>query len=227
MLSNAQKELALRYLPHILKDKNEPFPIRYIGVSVFEAPGISPTFARLRLDPASFDAKLIIEYAVYMDYDIQHLYELEHFWIAVGEDGSVKDCLCSYHGLCIHATGIPEMYHTEDGKPVLYMQPGKHAFMPDPKLFGLHVIKDACCFELAGGGLLIPQMLHDKLTTTPERDSRIRDYIRRHFSFRPSWEFEPVAALNPEQLLSAEELLERIPCLVEEQLKIIEATSNE
>ena len=37
---------------------------------------------------------MLIEYAVYMDYDIQHLYELEHMWVAVGEDGTtVKDCL--------------------------------------------------------------------------------------------------------------------------------------
>lgn len=222
MLTQEQKDLATRYMPHILMDKNEPFSIRYIGVSFFDGPKQSSTFARMRLDPAFFGAKLVLEYAVYMDYDIQHLYELEHFWIAVGEDGSVRDCLCSYHGLCLHATGIPEMYRTENGRPVLYMQPGKHAFMPDPRLFGLHLLKDSCCSEHAGGGLLIPPMLRDKMTTSPERDEKIRAYIRRRFSFVPTWEFEPIAPLRADQFITAEELLERIPQLVEEQLQIIE-----
>lgn len=225
MLTQKQKDFALKYLPHVMQDRNEPFPIRYIGVTFFDSEKPSPTFAHLQIDPADFNARLVVEYAVYMDYDIQHLYELEHFWVAVGGDGTVKDCLCSFHGKCVHATGIPEMYHTESGIPVLYMQPGKHAFMPDPRLFGLHLLKDTCCSEYAGGGLLIPDMLCNRMTTSPEQDAKIRDYIRRHFSFAPAWEFVPVPPIRPEQLVTAEELLELIPQLVNEQLKIIEQDS--
>lgn len=227
MLPIETKQLAVRYLPVIMKDIREPFPIRCIGVTLFDGPADSMTFPGFHADPEANGWKKMIEYAIYMDYDIQHLYELEHIWVAVGEDGKVKDCLCSYHGMLIHATGIPDMYRTENGKPVLYMQPGKHALMPDPRLFGLHVLRDTCCNRHAGGGLLIPPMLRGRLTTTPEQDERIRAYIRRHFSFEPAWEFEPLEPPKEEQYVTAEELLERIPLMIEEQLRIINAEAAE
>ena len=221
MLPKELKMLAMRYMPIIMKDKNEPFPIRNIGITVFDGPKDSLTIPKLKIDPGQYGCKMLIEYAVYFDYDIQHLYDLEHIWIAVRDDGTVKDCLCSFHGMVMHASGIPDLYRTRNGVPVLYMQPGKHAFMPDPKLFGLHVQRDTCCRELAGGGLLIPPMLRDRMSTTPEQDERIRAYIRKHFSFTPSWEFEPAEALKEDLCVTAEELLEKIPGLVEEQLAII------
>lgn len=221
MLLPEIRQLAMRYLPVIMKDKNEPFPIRKIGITVFDGPAVSVTFPKLEIDPKQYGWKMLIEYAIYMDYDIQHLYELEHIWVAVGGDGTVKDCLCSYHGMLMHASGVADLYRTENGLPVLYMQPGKHAFMPDPKLFGLHILKDTCCSKLAGGGLLIPSMLQDKMTTTPEQDERIRAYIRRHFSFTPAWEFEMMMPPGEEDYVTAEELLGIIPWLVAEQLAII------
>ncbi len=227
MLTAEHRQLAVRYWPHVMKDRNEPFSIRKIGVTVFDRPAESPTFPRFFIDPSRYGWKMLIEYAVYMDYDIQHLYELEHIWIAVGADGAVKDCLCSFHGLCMHAAGIPELYRMKEGKPVLYMQPGKHAFMPDPKLFGLHVMKDSCCNTDAGGGLLIPPMLGDRMTTSPEQNERIRAYMKKHFSFQPAWVFEPVMPPEESAYLSAEELLERIPALVAEQLRIIERDAYE
>ena len=227
MLSKELKLLAMRYMPIIMKDKNEPFPIRNIGITVFDGPKASITFPRFKIDPGQYGWKMLIEYAVYMDYDIQHLYELEHMWVGVGEDGTVKNCLCSYHGMLMHASGIPDLYKTRNGLPVLYMQPGKHAFMPDPKLFGLHVQRDTCCRELAGGGLLIPPMLRDKMSTTLEQDEMIRVYIRKHFSFTPAWEFEPMEPLKEDLYVTAEELLEMIPRLVEEQLAIIRQDVDE
>ena len=225
MLSEKNKQIAIRYLPIIMKDMNEPIPVRKIGITVFDGPGDSITFPGLHVEPEKEGWKMLIEYAIYMDYDIQHLYDLEHVWIAVGENGEVKDCICSFHGMRIHAAGVPDLYRMEDGKPVLYMQPGKHAFMPDPKLFGLHILKDTCCNIHAGGGLLIPPMLRDKMKTTPERNEKIRAYIRKNFSFEPAWKFIPLKPLKEEDYLSAEELLEEIPQFVEEQLGIIEKES--
>ena len=221
MLTEEVKETATRYLPVIMKDRNEPFPIRNIGITVFDGPGDSLTFPGLRFDLMRFGWKRVIEYAVYLDYDIQHLYDLEHMWVAASEDGEVMDCLCSFHGKLLRASGVPGLYRTENGRPVLYMQPGKHAFMPDPRLFGLHAEKDLCCRENAGGGLLIPSFLQDRMTSTPEQDERIRTYIRRHFSFDPAWEFGPAEPLKEDVFLTAEELLARIPLLVREQLRII------
>ena len=68
-------------------------------------------------------------------------------------------------------------------------------------------------------------MLRDKMKTTPERNEKIRAYIRKNFSFEPAWKFIPLKPLKEEDYLSAEELLEEIPRFVEEQLGIIEKES--
>ena len=163
---------------------------------------------------------MILEYAVYYDYDIQHLYDLEHIWVAVGPDGKVTDCWSSFHGMRLRAAGL-RSFRLEGTHPVLYSQPGKHAMLPDPELFRLHSQYRTCCGATAGGGLLIPGFLTGKMTTDPERDRAIRDHIRSHFSFVPTEEYadDPIGA---EQLLSWPELLETIPRLVDIQLQIIE-----
>lgn len=222
MLTKFERELAWKYMPVIMQDKNETIPIRYIGVGVFDHKEPTRTFGSIVYDPAAWNAKYIIEYAVYWDYDIQHMYDLEHIVVAVGETGEVTSCCSSFHGMIVHSSAMEGMYREENGHPVLYMQPGKHAFMAAPVLFNLHVQKDACCRELAGGHLLVPKMLAHRMSTSPERDARIREWIRANLTFTPSWEFEPAPALTEEQIVSDVELLDLIPMLVAEQLKIVE-----
>lgn len=213
------KELFLRYLPRIYKDRLDPFPVRYMGCTLFREPARSESYPKWQVDPAAEGAELILEYAVYYDYDIQHLYDLEHIWVAVGRDGEVADCWSSFHGMRLRAAGL-RSFRLEGSHPVLYSQPGKHAMLPDPELFGLHSQYRTCCRETAGGGLLIPGFLAGKLTTDPEQDEAVRDYIRSRFSFDPSGEYveDPI---GPEQLLTWPQLLETIPSLVEDQLRLI------
>lgn len=219
MLNDFQKQLVLKYQPKILMDKADPFPVRLLGCTVFSEPGMSPSFRNLRLDPQALGAKWIVEYAVYFDYDIQHLYDLEHIWVAVGADGQLLDCWCSFHGMRLRAAGLA-VFRMEGTHPVLYAQPGKHAMLPAPELFELHPQFHTACREDAGGGLLIPAMLVQKLTTDPEQDEKIRQYICGHFAFAPSLEFER-EVLSEDQFISWPELLAAIPELVEAQLEII------
>lgn len=214
-----QLEKVLRYCPHIYKDKAEPFPIRYMGYTVFEKPGYSRSFRNLYLDPEAVGAEFLIEYAIYYDYDIQHLYDLEHIWVAVSPEETVMDCWCSFHGMRLRAAGIPE-FSVEGTHPVLYEQPGKHAMMPQPGLFELHPQFHTACNKDAGGGLLIPDMLQDKMHTDEAWDERIRKYILQHFTFEPTMQFER-EVLEDSQFIPVEELLDKIPKLVEEQLEII------
>ncbi len=218
MLSDRDRELALRYLPIILKDEKEPFTMKWIGITVFDEGTIhSRTFQKLQMDMLPPECRLAIEYAIYWDYDIQHMYDLEHIWVGIGHDDKVMDCYSSFHGMLIHASGVKGMYRTREGRPVLYMQPGKHAFMPDPELFGLAPHKEECCNVLAGGGLLTPQMFGDRLSTNPRQDNSIRDYIRRSFSFRPSWSFIE-EKISEDQLMSADDLMDQIPRFIDEEL---------
>lgn len=219
-MQNHQKELVLRYQPHIYADKKEPFPIRYIGCSVFTEPGESPSWRGLNIDPRGENAAVIIEYAVYYDYDIQHLYDLEHIWVAVGADGTVQDCWCSFHGMRLRAAGISS-FRLNGTHPVIYAQPGKHAMLPHPELFELHPQFHTACGKNAGGGLLIPPMLAGKMVTDEVRDAKVKEYICSHFAFEPSLDFEP-HPVEDSQFISWPELLDRIPELMETQLKIIE-----
>jgi len=215
----ALKELFLKYLPHVYKDKADPFPIRYLGCSCFRKPAQSESYPKWHIDPREEDAEAILEYAVYYDYDIQHLYDLEHIWVAVGHDGQVKDCWSSFHGMRLRAAGL-RAFRLEGTHPVLYSQPGKHAMLPDPELFLLHSQFHTCCSEKAGGGLLIPGMLQGSMTTDPRQDAAIRSHIRQNYAFVPSGEYVP-DPLTAEQLISWPELLETIPRLVQAQLNII------
>ena len=216
----SQCQLALRYQPHIYEDRAEPFPIRCIGWQVFEKPGMSESFEKLYLEPVAAGADFIIEYAVYYDYDIQHLYDLEHIWVAAGESGEVMDCWCSFHGMRLRAAGYPT-FRTEGTHPILYAQPGKHAMAPDPVIFFLHPDFETACSSEAGGGLLISPMLRDKLRTCESLDRKICSYIRTNFQFQPALEYTRVQ-LTEDQFLPVPELLERIPAMIERQLERIQ-----
>ena len=213
-------ELALAHQPMLYRDLREPFRVRRLGYTVFHQAAPSDSFDGKLIDPAEYGAAYVIEYAVYYDFDIQHLYDLEHVWVAVDAQEEVCACLSSFHGMRLCASGLPGVFRAEGGRPVLYTQPGKHALLPSPELFGLHPQSRSCCREKAGGGLLIKEMFAGRLHTTPEQDGRITRYIRKHFSFDPAWEFvrEEVA---PEQMIPWEKLAAEIPELVEDALQLM------
>ena len=159
------RELVLHYQPYIYKDKLEPFPIRFIGCTIFTEKTRSASFPKWVVDPAKENAEMIIEYAIYYDYDIQHMYDLEHIWVAVNAGGNVIDCWCSFHGMRLRAAGV-DMFRMEGNHPILYSQPGKHAMLPHPELFGLHPQFHVACTSEAGGGILLPAFLNGAVKTS-------------------------------------------------------------
>ena len=218
-MDTRSRDLVLRYQPIIYKDKLDPFPIRYIGCTVFTERTRSASFPKWVVDPVKEGAHLIIEYAIYYDYDIQHMYDLEHIWVAIDTLGNVIDCWCSFHGMRLRASGI-RSFHVEGTHPVLYSQPGKHAMLPDPELFELHPQFLVCCTSEAGGGLLLPELLNGAIETNDLLDAEITAYIRARYAFQPSLEFVR-EALMPEQFLSWPELLGIIPKLINAQIDLI------
>lgn len=214
-----QKEMILRYQPYIYKDRKEPFPIRFIGCTIFTEKMQSKSFPKWLIDPAQEGAQAIIEYAIYYDYDIQHMYDLEHIWVAVDVEGNVSGCWCSFHGMRLRADGI-RTFKIEGTHPILYAQPGKHAMLPDPSLFELHPQFHTACTSEAGGGLLIPALLNGSVKTDARLDNVITTHIRTHYSFCPSMEFVS-EELTPEQFISWPELLDTIPKLITEQIKTL------
>lgn len=218
-MDGRQRELVLRCQPYIYRDRNDPFPIRLVGCTIFTEKARSESFPKWVVDPASAGAQAIIEYAIYYDYDIQHMYDLEHIWVAVDADGNVADCWCSFHGMRLRAAGV-SMFQMEGTHPILYSQPGKHAMLPNPELFELHPQFHSACTSEAGGGLLLPALLNGAVETNDCLDAKIAAYIRAHYAFRPSGEYV-WEKLDPEQFVTWPELLDKIPELIARQLSII------
>ena len=94
--NEADRNLAKQFAPRLLFDKLEPFFPSVVGYTIFREDGESPSFPR-RIELTD-GATICIEYAVWWDWDIQHLYELEHVWIYLDADENVVRADASWHG---------------------------------------------------------------------------------------------------------------------------------
>lgn len=220
-LSHSDRELAWKYLPHFHADEAEPFAIQAVGYTVFWQDGQSASSRRVfRLDRSCC---CMIEYAVYFDFDIQHLYDLEHVFVYIGHTGEIVDVEASFHGKFLRSMINGVLRLEEDTHPVIYMQPGKHAMMPEPDYFHLYIELYTACRERAGSdGFLVAPMFEERLHTSPERDQRVCSYIRQNYSFTPK-ECYRYCPLSEKQLMPYRELEELIVERMQYWLDIIEA----
>jgi hypothetical protein len=211
------RDLAIKYAPHLYFDKNEPFTIDQIGYSVIRKSQRSPSFNReILVDKEKVD--FVIEYPLYYDYDIQHMYDLEHFWVYVDYDGRVCDGEASAHGSYLNCFRYTEKLEDETHIPI-YVQPGKHALMPDGKLFKLFGDYDIACNKRAGtAGLLVNDLFKGMLIKDQYIDYEVCKYIREKFSFKPSLEFHPVS-YSEDIIVTWDELYLIIPERINKLLK--------
>lgn len=217
----AVMENIFEYAPIIYMDKKEPIKIKKVGYRIYEKDGErSDSFNR------SFDFQnhrgtvKVVEYAYYLDYDIQHLYDLEHIWIYLDKNGKVVGVEGSYHGRLLNATKFAR--YSSDGKRVImYSQPGKHAMLADPELMNLYPELYESCDRLAGiSGLDAPERYLKDIHITEEENQKVIKHIRKNFIFKPSMEFEE-HDIPKEDYMKWEELAEKIPEFIKEQLKEI------
>ncbi len=127
-LSDADAELALRHAPLIQFDIKEPFLPSVVGFTVFRQNAPSNSFPREVTLPTGAD--VAIEYAIWWDWDIQHLYELEHIWVYLDKDEKVIATEASWHGgynSMTLANGEPPL---KENRVILFSESGKHAFAP-------------------------------------------------------------------------------------------------
>lgn len=218
-------EWIAKYAPYLYFDKNEPFfPVR-VGVTVLEEAGPSPSTRRtFPFNDSRLQA--IIEYAIYWDYDIQHLYELEHVWVYVGHDGEVLDCEASFHGHFFKGLLRDRGNLTDGTHAKLYSQPGKHAFMPDPEMFYLIPDLMTATNENAGRrGLLVTGPFDGVYSTDDETDRIVEQYLKT-LRFQPSMEFEEYR-IDPSLYVSWAELHAEVPLRIKDRLaEIRQATGG-
>jgi hypothetical protein len=203
-----ERSLALRYLPRFLADENEPFPIVAVGFSVLYKSGPSPTFNRELSLPAK--ARCVIEYAVYFDFDIQHLYDLEHVWVYVGANGELLNAESSAHGGIVNCLRLAEP--PEGGARLkLYLQPGKHAVLPRGELALLYPSHPDSCGRLAGkDGVLAPDMFGGAIVVPAGAGDAVEAYIKAKYSFVPTLRYAP-AQCGENPVMDMDMLLEMIP----------------
>ena len=124
-----EQELALRYAPIVHFDQNETIPLQAVGYTIAKETTRSQSFPKREIVVPQ-DAAFVIEYAYYWDYDIQHMYDLEHIWVTVSGDGQVMDAEGSFHGkyLKLLLPELPGALLPTQGHVHAFCQPGKHAF---------------------------------------------------------------------------------------------------
>lgn len=185
-------ELAERYVPYFMADEQEPFLIKAVGYSVFKKDSHSLSCRReLIVNPRI--CKCVIEYAVFFDFDIGHLYDLEHVFVYVGLEDEVIDVEGSFHGKFLKAKVNEKLVLEEETHPRIYMQPGKHAMTSAPEYFNLYIgLREDCNSDAGKDGLLIAPMFEGRLYTSPLINQMVKDYIKEHYAFEPSLRFQPV-----------------------------------
>jgi hypothetical protein len=214
------REAAIRFSPKLYMDRREPFkPIR-VGVTVFESTALSPSFDRtVTVDQKK--VRMVIEYAIYWDYDIQHLYDLEHVWVYVDHEGIVASCEASFHGRYLLGLLSDRSNLSADQRVRLFVQPGKHAMSPLEELFRLLPNAESCCLEEAGKeGLLEPGMFSGQYKTAENAD-RLAEVHLQTFRFQPSFDYVPYE-WSPDAFASWEELREEIPLRMKSLLSSLE-----
>ncbi len=209
--------LAARYAPVLRFDANEPFLPLAAGYTIFHADGPSPSTKRqiTLATPEHPQATQVIEYAIWWDWDIGHLYELEHVWVYLDDHGRIVGCEASWHG-GHHSMAQAGKLAMHDEHVIVYSEPGKHAFAPNPEWFAkraaLH--RRTTTRELAGiGGVLIPDMFAEYLTRAPHHDTLARTYLSQH-AFDPAWEFSRTFVFENAQLVPWPALSAWIPLRV-------------
>ena len=185
--SGAEYALAKRHAPILYFDKLEPFLPVTVGYTVFTAAGESASFGRTVGLPEG--ATTAVEYAVWWDWDIQHLYELEHLWVYLDANENLVSGEGSFHGGFRALETKDKQIPSEQGRLVAYAEPGKHAFAGRAtQLGGRRLITEVCCLALAGDGeVLINPLFEGRISASRLQRRLTRRFMKAH-AFTPSYE---------------------------------------
>lgn len=193
----ADYQLAHDHAPLILFDTQEPFVPCAVAYSVFRQAGPSPSFPReIELAEGVVTA---IEYAIWWDWDIQHLYELEHIWLYLDAEDHVVDAEASWHGGFNRMVDEHGALPLREGRLVLHSEAGKHAFAPSMAWLNKRkpTTISSCGSRCGTGGVLIKDGMysfnHRIKPRNPYSNQLVHSYLETYRfepSFRPEREFD-------------------------------------
>ena len=216
-------ELARRHAPLIRFDAREPFLPSVVGYAIFRRDAPSQSFPR-EIQLAD-DIAFVIEYAVWWDWDIQHLYELEHIWLYVDAGGTVKDAEASWHGRYHQMRDEGGQLPMDAGRLALHSEPGKHAFAPSPSWLLKRKAKTlAGCGARAGiMGVHVTPLFHGIIhDDKPVNNRLVHTWLERK-RFEPSFVFDKTFDLRQAIMVPLPALIEWIPARVSAWLDHLDA----
>ena len=228
-------ESALRYAPIVHFDKNETLSPRAVGYTVFRETKRSASFPK-RLVEGPEGSAFTVEYAYFFDYDIEHMYDLEHVWVTVGKDGSVMNAQGSFHGKFLNML-LPQFPGTippTNGHVHAFCQPGKHAFLEAGELTRLYRWWEVCCSSQAGGPVLIGNPFCAEYSPTgkdmfiPKKtdDEHSIRYVKEYLAFNPCLKFEE-RPVDEKIYMPWEKLFALIPGWIEAECRRLDALYGE
>ncbi len=227
-----QRNLAARYSPMIYFDRQEPFLPLAVGYTIFTSGGDSASFPR-RIElagPEHTPAALAIEYAIWWDWDIGHLYELEHTWTYVGADGQVVFTEASWHGGYNPAVldKAKVRVAAKDGgcHPVVYSEPGKHAFASTPQILlskREEKTLESCGPNAGKGGLWVTPLFKGILDRRKNErvDALVTAHLRKQ-AFIPAFIWSKKFLVTKDLLIPWSVLFEWIPLRIDWRLAQLE-----
>lgn len=186
---DADALLAARHRPLFMMDEREPFLPLAAGYAVYRQEGQSLS-SKFRIVPVS---ACVVEYAIWYDWDIQHLYDLEHVWVHLDGNDQVVKVEASRHGSRRVMLRPDRSLPVEQGRPVLYLEPGKHAHWADGEEMRSKSgdLIAAMCGAFAGEqGIHLSNRFSGRgLITATALQNRLARLQLKRWSFAPSWQF--------------------------------------
>jgi len=208
------RALAAQYAPILLLDAREPFVPLVVGYTIFRRSVHSPSAHRyVELEQrGKRGTDTAIEYALWWDWDITHLYELEHVWVYLDANGEVIHAEGSRHGRYrkMLAHGEPPL---TGSRLTLYAEAGKHSLAPVRSwLDTLAPLTRKLCLRHAGlEGVLITWLFRGIIRAkSPEADRLVHTHLER-YAFEPSLDFAQVFTVPESSLVPWPALFAWIP----------------
>ena len=219
-------ELAQEFAPVLLFDRREPFLPSAVGVSVFDETTLSPScHHRITLVNG---ARRALEFAIWWDWDIQHLYELEHVWVYLDRDQNVVKVEASAHGTFRNQLAGDGTLPVTDGRPSLYSEPGKHGFFcrRDQAEFHAARVRQSCGERAGSMNILIqPEFSAALAYLKPFDHFVVRGYLHE-MAFEPSFEFSRQFDLRKVQFMPWPSLKASIPDRVRDRVSELRQNWN-
>ena len=206
--------LAVRYAPILKFDDREPFLPQAVAFSIIRKNTSSPSFQR-RVEVNEVkgsNPELAIEYAIWWDWDIVHLYDLEHIWIFIDAKGKIARAEASWHGKYLNMNANGTIPLTNE-RLTLFSEPGKHAFAPIITWLQDEAenTRQLCSQKAGTGGLLVNPVFKELASLkTPEVDRLVYAFLQRH-TFEPGYEFNHSFPVSPDILVPWPALYRWIP----------------